>query len=198
MRAIAFANAMGTFGNGISFEMIRGDASGLTLDEFRGKHGDAFLLVHANDVATSAADTGPTDSGAPHPANAVVNPADPPQRRTTPMPSMIVFYVKKKPGSRFEWVSVGRNDGNDLHLPHASVSRFHAMLRLAADGQCTLQDAKSANGTFIAGREVPKQGAGAAVPLLTGQSLRFGDVNASYLNAGGLIALVKAARKIRR
>lgn len=100
-----------------------------------------------------------------------------------------VFRVQRRQQSRFDFVSVGRNDGNDVVLPDPSVSRFHAFLRELPDGSLQVQDARSANGTFARGTEVPRQGEGAPVALHSGDSIRFGDVHGVVVDAAGLAEL---------
>lgn len=103
-----------------------------------------------------------------------------------------VFRVKRAPRSRFDFVSVGRNDGNDVVLPDPSVSRFHAFLRELPDGTLVVQDVRSANGTFVAGQPVPKQGEGAPLPVRSGDAIRFGDIHGVVVDAAGLADLSKS------
>lgn len=103
-----------------------------------------------------------------------------------------VFRVKRAPRSRFDFVSVGRNDGNDVVLPDASVSRFHAFLRELPDGSLVVQDVRSANGTFLCGQPVPKQGERPPLPVRSGDAIRFGDIHGIAVDAAGLAALSKA------
>ncbi|MBI1945609.1 MAG: FHA domain-containing protein [Deltaproteobacteria bacterium] len=103
-----------------------------------------------------------------------------------------VFRVKRAPRSRFDFVSVGRNEGNDVVLPDASVSRFHAFLRELPDGSLVVQDVRSANGTFVGGQPVPKQGEGAPLPVRSGEAIRFGDIHGVIVDAAGLAALSKS------
>lgn len=102
-----------------------------------------------------------------------------------------VFRVRRSAQSRFDFVSVGRNEGNDIVLPDPSVSRFHAFLREMPDGTLQVQDARSANGTFVGGVAVPRQGVGAPVALRSGDSIRFGDVHGNVLDAAGLADLAR-------
>jgi hypothetical protein len=103
-----------------------------------------------------------------------------------------VFRVKRAPRSRFDFVSVGRNEGNDVVLPDASVSRFHAFLRELPDGSVVVQDVRSANGTFVGGQPVPKQGEGAPLPVRSGEAIRFGDIHGVIVDAAGLVTLSKS------
>lgn len=103
-----------------------------------------------------------------------------------------VFRVRRAPRSRFDFVSVGRNEGNDVVLPDASVSRFHAFLRELPDGTLVVQDVRSANGTFLCGQPVPKQGERPPLPVRSGDAIRFGDIHGVAVDAAGLAALSKA------
>ena len=107
---------------------------------------------------------------------------------------MIVYPVKPPPGAVTTHVTVGRNADSDVHIPHASVSRLHAILKLEG-GTWIMEDAKSANGTFVTGIEVPRPGHGSPVAVPTGTKLRFGDVDAVFVSAEGLMAVVRAARR---
>lgn len=102
-----------------------------------------------------------------------------------------VFRVKRAPRSQFDFVSVGRNEGNDVVLPDPSVSRFHAFLRELPDGSLVVQDARSGNGTFLCGNVVPRQGEGAPLPVRSGDAIRFGDIHGVVVDAAGLAALSK-------
>ena len=49
---------------------------------------------------------------------------------------------------------IGREKRSDIRLPHPQVSRRHAVVRQRDDGRYTLQDAGSANGTFVNGKRL--------------------------------------------
>lgn len=53
-------------------------------------------------------------------------------------------------GPKFE-ITLGRHDHNDLVLPHPSVSRTHAAIKIRGPS-VTLEDLSSANGIFVNGR----------------------------------------------
>ncbi len=162
-----------SFGNGVSLERIKRDAPA-DVDGIRRKWGDAFLFVHTLDIAANnAAKTkGVTMSGMP--------------RTATPLPAVVVYIVRRKPESPFDWISIGRNDGNDIWLPHASVSRFHALLRETSGDGMAVHDAKSANGTMVAGAHAPRAGDGPPIVLRPGMTVKFGDINATFLDAPAL------------
>lgn len=171
------------FGNGIPFHHFRNDA--LTIDGLRLQHGDAFLLLHAPDDGSPWSPDATTGAGVAKDGNA---------RRTSPLPSMLVFVVQQKSDSNVDWVGVGRNATNDVHIPHPSVSRFHAKLR-ALGGGITLEDARSANGTFIGGRALLPE---TPTPLAVGDVVRFGELDAMFANATRLLDIVRSAQGNRR
>lgn len=169
------------FGSSSELEEYEADA-GLSVDVFRAKHGDAFLLIDARfagDASDSSLFEDATD------ANIRVVSA------TTPGKSF-VFPVKKRTNTEFNFIAVGRNVGNDLHIPHPSVSRFHAFFRITDKG-VIVQDAKSSTGTMLNDKVVPKPNEGEPQKLLPGANLRLGAVVAQYLDAAGLLAALHAS-----
>src|SRR6266849_3951979 len=73
-------------------------------------------------------------------------------------------------------VTIGRTPANILPLPHASVSRAHAELRVSPEG-VVLTDVGSANGTFIGDvRLAPQQ----PVQLTPGTVFRIGPFMLRY------------------
>ena len=70
-------------------------------------------------------------------------------------------------------VTIGSNPANDLVLPQAAVSRFHARIELDAYGY-RLVDLDSTNGTFVAGLRI---GSAYIVPKT---KLRCGDVDVVF------------------
>jgi len=56
-------------------------------------------------------------------------------------------------GGSGEVLSIGRDAGNDICLPHPMVSRFHAVVS-AVSGGLTIADQGSANSTYVNGRAV--------------------------------------------
>ncbi len=71
---------------------------------------------------------------------------------------------------------IGRAAGQcELIVSHATVSRCHARLLLAAEG-LQIEDLGSTNGTSVNGKTAP---AGTRMPLQTASRLRLGDVELS-------------------
>lgn len=170
---------MVAFGNGLSLDKMRRDPAATSIDSVRARWGDAFLLVHTTEISAGAAENTQSMRTSP-------------PRTATPFPNIVVYPVRRRPGSSFDWISIGRNDGNDIYVPHSSVSRFHALLR--DNGAPTgakgfgVNDAKSANGTFVGDTKAPRAGEGAPLPLKFGQTLRFGEISATLLDATALHA----------
>ena len=157
-----------SFGNGIPLSDMRDDAVKLSAAAFASKHGEHFLLIHGLDIGSGAlGKPGKTFAHASTGAAMVGGAA-------------FVFKLERKETSTFPFIAVGRNEKNDIWLPHASVSRFHCYFK-TRDGGLVLQDAKSANGTRLNDEAVPLQGEGEPVAVSGGASIRIGDVIASYL-----------------
>jgi phage tail-like protein len=73
-------------------------------------------------------------------------------------------------------IKIGRSPDNTLSLSHQEVSRFHAELRVEAQG-VTLTDLSSANGTHLAGqRLLPNQ----PRLLMDGETFRIGPFLLTY------------------
>lgn len=79
-------------------------------------------------------------------------------------------------------VVIGRADGNQVVIDHVSVSRRHAQLVIES-GRVTIEDLGSGTGTFVGSQRVT----GNAPSLVeSGQSMRFGDVEARFIFAEAL------------
>jgi murein DD-endopeptidase MepM/ murein hydrolase activator NlpD len=93
--------------------------------------------------------------------------------------------------------TLGRMEGNDLVVNHASVSRLHARF-LIEGGQVFLEDLGSSNGTFVGDHAVAK---GMRVPVKPGQVLKFGQVQAQFMQsaaAGGVNQPASAPSPVRK
>ncbi len=81
-------------------------------------------------------------------------------------------------------ITVGRAQNNDIVVPDARVSKFHAYLRQQGEGWL-ICDANSRNGTFVDGEAVPQQGgltvrSGARIKLAQSLELVFCDPAALF------------------
>ncbi|MDQ4081791.1 MAG: FHA domain-containing protein [Actinomycetota bacterium] len=68
-------------------------------------------------------------------------------------------------------VAIGRDDDNDVVLPVKTVSRHHAVLAYS-NGSWTIEDRRSANGTFLNDTPVP---VGVPLRLRDGDRIRVGS-----------------------
>ena len=94
------------------------------------------------------------------------------------IPDIRVLPVRKAKESTYgDRISVGRTRRNDIRLPHASVSKFHAYFMQQDDGKWAVIDAGSRNGTFVDNEQLEERSPyvlGDRVVVTFGQhSLRF-------------------------
>jgi hypothetical protein len=87
-------------------------------------------------------------------------------------PKSVVVPMKKKPGSFWDQITVGRASTNDIVLGDPAVSNVHAHFEPGFEEGIALQDLGSSNGTFL-NREpmqphVPR-------PVRAGDCIRFGQ-----------------------
>ncbi|MEJ7624954.1 MAG: FHA domain-containing protein [Pyrinomonadaceae bacterium] len=75
-------------------------------------------------------------------------------------------------------ITIGRTAANDLVLDDPSVSKVHASLVVAPGGVITVADTGSTNGTFIKGERMSY---GKALPIASGETVRFGEVEVSFI-----------------
>ncbi len=92
-------------------------------------------------------------------------------------------------------VRIGRGQGCDLILTHASVSRRHAELAVDSDGSCAIRDLNSTGGTFVLrdGKELPVTN---RTDLLSSDVLRLGDYEISLADLLGLIGEAQSPRPV--
>jgi hypothetical protein len=158
------------------------------LESFSKLHGRAFLLLRRA--------TGPAPLRAPtRPTKTLVTSVDEDDDSRELSPAeYLVFPIRKTERSIIaRFYSVGQTRNNDIVIRDVTVSKFHAFFQDAEDGKgFVLQDARSTNGTFVNDERVPQQGAGDPVRVSTGDLIRFGGVELSFLNASELCSLVRS------
>ena len=74
-------------------------------------------------------------------------------------------------------LKIGRDSANDIVLKSENVSSFHAELVLLDNGDITLEDKRSSNGTFLMNRRVMP---GAPVSVKRGDTIRFADTELKW------------------
>lgn len=108
----------------------------------------------------------------------------------------VAIPVRKREGATGVMldVTIGRTHNNDVVIPHASVSGFHAFVRRDDDGRLRLVDAGSRNGTFVGKRRAAEKGQGDDEVLTPLCPVRFGSVTATWVPASELAKFSTALR----
>jgi len=105
------------------------------------------------------------------------------RRITPPDRKPAVLAVRKSQPTFSSMITVGRAGNNDIVVPDALVSKFHAVFRVS-DGKWGLVDLGSANGTRIG--DTPLAPKGAPHPLRSGDLIAFADQSFRFLDAASL------------
>jgi hypothetical protein len=84
--------------------------------------------------------------------------------------------LRTRIASGAEPAGIGRNSANALIIDDSTVSNFHAALTLSVNGNLSLADRSSSNGTYVNG--VALETGGRCV-VRDGDRLKFGDVEAT-------------------
>ncbi len=143
------------------------------LDSFVSAYGGAFLVFDGPPEILESLD-GPTKT---------ISLESYIQKNTGFSDNSSVFAVTRTGRSLFpDMISVGRTQNNDIYIPDASLSKFHAFFRQEG-ADFVIQDARSTNGTKVNHEKVPIQGEGEPVALVTGDMLLFGAVELSFYQA---------------
>lgn len=104
---------------------------------------------------------------------------------------VLIQPIRRRADSQHRFVSIGRLDGNDIALPDATVSKFHAYVNIHGD-ELLLQDAKSRNGTKVDGVAVAPRGAGPPTKLQDGQHIEIGSVALSCVAVRSLLEMARS------
>ncbi len=91
--------------------------------------------------------------------------------------TMMVLPIRRSSDSAFRFISVGRTSNCDVAINDGSISKLHAIVREREDGVLTIEDAGSANGTFVDDEAAYKRGDGDPTPLRDGAAVCLGRVN---------------------
>jgi hypothetical protein len=171
----------------LGIEHFARDGHRLDADEFRERHGDAFLVRK-----------GPlSQSRRPHrPQRTVlmrglVDEENPAPQGPTPSPELVVIPIKHTGRSPYpSMITVGRTRNNDVVLPDVVVSKFHAFFK-EEDGKLLLQDADSRNGTRVDDQPVARKKASKGTVVGPGMKIGFGLLDFWLLDAAGLRDLAR-------
>ena len=164
-------------GSGCPVESYIQDARDLVPSEFEDKHGSGFLLLTAAGMKPSGGSTS---------TEVILLIEEEEGSERTAGVSVLAFPIRAREGSRGHLITAGRVSTNDVVIPDISVSRFHAFFKRADDGGFQLIDASSSNGTTVNGVSVATKETGAPSDLKNGDSVRFGQTEMTFLDAGRL------------
>jgi len=162
---------------GIRIEDLRPDASRLSPEEFKNRYGDAFLLL--------------SSAGFKQPQSAtstevlLLGLGEEVGERTAGV-SVRVIPVRAAKNSLAHLITIGRAAKNDVTIGDISVSRFHAFFKRSPAGDFQLQDAGSTNGTIVNESSVCTKEAGPPAGVKSGDNIRFGQVDVTFLEADAL------------
>jgi hypothetical protein len=100
-----------------------------------------------------------------------------------------IFPVVKSARNPYQdRISIGRAKTCDMVLQTRYMSKLHAHFLRNTDGTWELRDANSSNGTFRNGERLPQN---QKMPIRGGDRLRFGFLDAQFLDAGGLYDVLR-------
>jgi len=170
---------------GIALSEYRQDGHALSAQEFILRHGSGFLVHHGALGQSGAGLTQTLDTDS---AKTVAD-------RPGFMSERFVVYPllgNPQEGSGSKLLMVGRMATNEVVIDEATVSQVHALIRFEPSGGFSLQDAGSRNGTFVNGRQVPKQGDGQPVALKAGSRVSLGGSNFTFLDGGTFYRFVNS------
>jgi hypothetical protein len=162
----------------------------LDADNFNKRHGDAFLVHHGPIESIEEGTAGPSKTLAMEGRHKKKGPF-------IPKGDFWVIQVQRKgkESTLTGFISVGRNEGNDVMIPDQSISLFHALFRKTKDDRILLRDAGSTNGTFVNDKPVPVQLQGEPVEVDSGAQVRFGSVKFTFLRIVEFRKLVRELSK---
>jgi hypothetical protein len=170
-------------GTGIAVGELVQDARALSREDFEDRHGSAFLMVGGIDlVAPAGPGSTVVELGGGEESDA-----------SAPAFKPHVHPIRRTGRSVGHLVSVGRTANNDIVIADVSVSRFHAFLKEGQGDALWIQDAGSTNGSSVNGRPVAAQGQGVPVALKSGDRVKIGHVELTFLEAELLIRLLGSA-----
>jgi hypothetical protein len=164
-------------GSAQPIEAFREDAHAFAPAAFEARHGSAFLLLTA---------TGLAPPKGPAATEVRLLGDDDPAAHTADL-AVLVYPLRQRASSAGHLITVGRAPENDVVIADRSVSRFHAFFKRDA-GSYRLQDAGSTNGTELNCAPVAARGNGPAAALKRGDTVRFGQLDFTFVDAAGLRA----------
>jgi hypothetical protein len=166
----------GQDGSGRSIEIYLADAQSMGAEAFAERHGAAFLILTAAGLKANGSTTS---------TEVVLLDEDEACERTEGV-SVLVFPIRRPDGRPAHLITSGRTSDNDIVIPDISISRLHAFFKRDRDGVFVIQDSGSTNGTTVNGSSVATKATGSPTRLQTGDSVRLGQMDLTFLEAGAL------------
>lgn len=166
---------------GLRVEDLREDAARLSTDEFKDRYGEAFLLL------SSAGFKQPKNTNSTEVL--LLDLEDEVAERTAGV-SIRVFPIQAAERSLNHLITLGRAANTDVTISDISVSRFHAFFKRSPTGHFQLHDAGSSNGTVVNGVSVCTKETGPPTELKSGDNIRFGQVDVTFLEPDALRSFV--------
>ena len=166
---------------GLRIEDLRAEVAELSAEAFEDRYGSAFLLLSSTGFKQSKNAT----STEVH----LLDIGDGVGERTAGV-SVCVVPVRGASDSPTHLITVGRTTKNDVIIEDISVSRFHAFFKRTGSGGFQLHDAGSTNGTIVNERSVCTRETGPPTDLKSGDNVRFGQVDVTFLEVEALRAYV--------
>jgi hypothetical protein len=168
--------------SGLRIEDLRPDATGLSPEDFEDRHGSAFLLL--------------SSTGFKQPKSAtstevlLLDLGEVAGDRTAGV-SVHVIPIRAAENSHTHLITVGRTSQNDVSIADISVSRLHAYFKRTPEGAFQLHDVGSTNGTIVNDVSVRTKETGPPTDVKSGDSIRFGQVDVTFLEVDALRSYVE-------
>jgi hypothetical protein len=100
----------------------------------------------------------------------------------------LVYPLVKREGSAFAHIGIGRASNVDVQIPLIGISKYHAYLNISANGEFTLADAGSQNGTrLVLTKLEPRQ----PVNVPTGSRVYLAQHAFTFFTRSGLIEHIR-------
>jgi pSer/pThr/pTyr-binding forkhead associated (FHA) protein len=173
--------AESTTGSGLRIEDLRLDAARLSPEEFENRYGSAFLLLSS---------TGFKQPKSASSTEVLLLDMDEEIGERTAGVSVRVMPIRAAKDSHTHLITIGRTAKNDVTIADISVSRFHAFFKRNPAGDFQLYDAGSTNGTIVNESSVCTKEAGPPTNVKSGDNVRFGQVDVTFLEANALRSYV--------
>jgi len=165
----------------LRIEDLRSDAAQLSAEDFEKQYGNAFLLLSSTGFRQSKSATS---------TEVLLLDMDEEVGERTAGVSVRILPIRAAKSSLTHLITIGRTSKNDVTISDISVSRFHAFFKRDPAGGFQLHDAGSTNGTTVNGASVSTREAGPPTNVTSGDNIRFGQVDVTFLEVDALRAYV--------